>query len=220
MPSLQELFEDIMNFAQEGGPMVESGELRLERQLAEMLNRQAWLDLYHDDRKLFLAHDETEFALFNRDPFSESEVDKLAQAFDASDWEVRETLVGLYGNMNLAYRYNAGAEQRMAADGIYAPPHMSTVDERMHTWFLKAERCAEKALDMLGIPAEDTLYLPANAQNRTFFLLFWNLAATKQALNKMEECRHYLEFCLRIRPPDPEIAELWEDARRMYFELR
>ena len=83
MPSLQELFEDIMNFAQEGGPMVESGELRLERQLAEMLNRQAWLDLYHDDRKLFLAHDETEFALFNRDPFSESEVEKLAQAFDA-----------------------------------------------------------------------------------------------------------------------------------------
>lgn len=221
MPSLSDFFEDIMNFIGEGGLMVETGELRLERKLAELVGRQAWLDLYHDNRKLFMELEKTEFELFNRESFSESEVKKIAQVFDAPDWGTRETLIGLYSNMNWAYRSNADIERRMEAGGIHAPPHMGTLEERMHRWFLKAERCAEKALDMLGIPPEDTLYWPASAHNRLLFLLFWNLAVTKQVLNKVEECRHYLEFCLRIRPrdADPDIAELWQDARTLYFAL-
>lgn len=219
MPTLQELFEDIISIAQEMGSMVDAGELRLEKQLAEMVKRRGWLDLFHDDHKLLMANDEWEFELFNREPFSESEVKQLANTFEASVWAVRETLIGLYCNLNWAYRINADVERKMAADGIYPPPHMGTTEERMDKWFLKAERCAEKALDMLGIPAEDTIFLPANAYNHILFLLFWNLAVTKKVMNKVDECRYYLEFCLRNRPPDPELADLWEDARSMYFEL-
>lgn len=82
-----------------------------------------------------------------------------------------------------------------------------------------AERCHEKAFDMVGMSADDIMYLPGNYPfNKHLIYTLWALGSAKYVLRKTAESRKYLLLCLRIPAPDPE-AEQWQSEASHYLRL-
>ncbi|MFN8469050.1 MAG: hypothetical protein U0X20_26065 [Caldilineaceae bacterium] len=218
MSSFEEIYDDVIQLAENGGVFVGSGELRLEKHLAEALDRQEWLSLFDEDSVAPEATEAYQNDLFNRERISKLEIARLMDLWQMPEWPLRRTLSGLYGNLSFFYRRNLEAEEFFAQGGMDFGTGFGTLEERCTMWKAGAERCAEKALDATGLSAQDTMYLPASFEPDFFFLLHWNLASAKYLLGKKEECLLYLQCCLKIRPTDPELIDIRRDAAVSMYE--
>ena len=91
--------------------------------------------------------------------------------------------------------------------------------DRLMIAALGAERCYEKAFDMVDMSADDIMYLPANfAFNEFLIHTLLGLGSAKFVLRKTAESRKYLLLCLRIPAPDPD-AKQWHSAASHYLRL-
>jgi hypothetical protein len=219
MKGFEEIYDEVISVAENGGPFVRVGEFRLERHLAEALERRSWLEQMENEAALLHSPEAWEDELLDRESVSKREMARLVGLWQMADWPLRQTLSGLYGNLSFFYRRNVEVEQMLEEADDVEIPGLGTPAERSMRWKAAAERCAGKALDATGMTAEETMFLPANFAPDFFFLLHWNLAAAKYLQGKKQECRLYLRNCLKIRPHDAELVDIQRDAVKMYEEL-